>query len=203
MLGPVGMLTHPAREHTAKSGNNFNSLSVMIFRGPLNKSRGRDNGFAGWDARKATKGMVRPRRGKAVSSEGRCDPVAGCTPPSYSIIAVAASPSAARSRFAGPSGNASGAPFARSLTKQPARKALSRLGCGKIECSLRCTPWRRRPSYDLRHAPCDHLDFTSNALREGFVQRFLSLALMEKGEYGLAPAVILPDFAEGHPRNST
>jgi hypothetical protein len=31
MLGPVGMLTHPARKHTAKSGNNLSGLSVMIF----------------------------------------------------------------------------------------------------------------------------------------------------------------------------
>ena len=112
--------------------------------------------------------------GGAVSSEGRCDPAAGCTArpsmsavaasptrvdpaslaprpalrvatakgpnstfrrkmrprsgmhaPSQSIIAVAAFPAAARSRFAGPSCNAPGVPFARSLTKQTARKALS------------------------------------------------------------------------------
>jgi hypothetical protein len=67
-----------------------------------------------------------------------------------------------------------GAPFARSLTKQSARKASSRLGCGKIGRSQRCTPWHRRPSYNLRRAPCDHPDFISNALRGGFVQRFLS-----------------------------
>src|SRR5690242_9969883 len=66
-------------------------------------------------------------------------------------------------------------PFARSLTKQSARKASSRLGCSKIERSLRYTPLHRRPSYDLRRAPCDHPDFTSNALRGGFVQRFLQL----------------------------
>ena len=65
-------------------------------------------------------------------------------------------------------------PFARSLTKRAARKALSRSGCGKIGRSLRYTPWHRRPSYDLRRAPCDHPDFTSNALRGGFVQRFPS-----------------------------
>src|SRR5690242_16680315 len=39
----------------------------------------------------------------------------------------------------------------------------------------RCTPWHRRPSYDLRRAPCDHPDFIHNALRGGFIQRFLKL----------------------------
>jgi hypothetical protein len=56
-------------------------------------------------------------------------------------------------------------PFARSLTKQSARKASSHAGCGKIGRSPRYTPWHRRPSYDLRRAPCDHPDFISNALR--------------------------------------
>jgi hypothetical protein len=39
-------------------------------------------------------------------------------------------------------------------------------GCGKSGLSLRCTPWHRRPNYDLRRAPCDHPDFTSNAPAE-------------------------------------
>ena len=49
-------------------------------------------------------------------------------------------------------------PFASSLTPQTARKALSRMGCGKIGCFLCCPPWprhqRRCTSYDLRRAPC-------------------------------------------------
>jgi hypothetical protein len=72
---------------------------------------------------------------------------------------------AARSRFAGPSGNLVGRAFARSLTKQT-RKASSHPGCCKIGLSQRCTPWHRSPSCDLRRAPCDHPDFTSNALHE-------------------------------------
>ena len=105
-------------------------------------------------------------KGGAVASEGRCDPAAGCTPQS-SISAVAASPSAARSRFAGPSGNALGRPpFARSLTRQTACKAPSHPGCGKIGRSWRCAPWYRSPSYDQRRAPYDHPDFNSNALSE-------------------------------------
>ena len=51
---------------------------------------------------------VATAKGRAVPSEGRCDPVAGMHAPSQSIIAVAASASAARSRFAGPSCNAFG-----------------------------------------------------------------------------------------------
>jgi hypothetical protein len=82
----------------------------------------------------------RDREESSSTFRRKMRPRSGMHAPSQSIIAVAASPSAAPSRFAGPSCNA---------------------------------PWRRRPSYDLRRAPCDHPDFTSNALREGFVQRFL------------------------------
>jgi len=57
-------------------------------------------------------------------------------------------------------------PFARSLTKQNARKAPPHKGCGKIGRSLRCAPWHRSPGYDLRRASYDHPDFTSNALSE-------------------------------------
>jgi hypothetical protein len=57
-------------------------------------------------------------------------------------------------------------PFARSLTRQTARKAPSHPGCSKIGRSWRCTPWHRSPGYDLRRAPYDHPDFTSNALSE-------------------------------------
>ena len=64
-------------------------------------------------------------------------------------------------------------PFATSLTPQAACKALSHMGCGKIGCLRCCAPWLRRPSYDLRREPCNHPDFTSNALHGGLVQRFL------------------------------
>jgi hypothetical protein len=57
-------------------------------------------------------------------------------------------------------------PFARSLTRQTARKTPPHKGCGKIGRSLRCAPWHRSPGYDLRRAPYDHPDFTSNALSE-------------------------------------
>src|SRR5690348_5816822 len=45
--------------------------------------------------------------GGAVSSEGRCDPVAGCGGPSL-YLGGRASPPLPSSRFAGPSGNAPG-----------------------------------------------------------------------------------------------
>ena len=57
-------------------------------------------------------------------------------------------------------------PFARSLTRQTARKAPSHPGCGKIGRSWRCAPWHRSPGYDQRRAPYDHPDFNSNALSE-------------------------------------
>jgi len=61
-------------------------------------------------------------QGGAVSSRGRCDPVAGCWHPNSTLAR-------------------SGEP-------------------------LRCTPWYRSPGHDLRRAPYDHPDFTSNALGE-------------------------------------
>src|SRR5690348_3201896 len=76
-------------------------------------------------------------------------------------------------------------PFARSLTKQAARKALFHVGCGKIGRSPRCAPWHRRPSYDLRRAPCDHPDFTSNALHENLFRGSLEVTqqlLRNEGE---------------------
>jgi hypothetical protein len=60
---------------------------------------------------------------------------------------------AAQSRFAGPSCDALGRAFARSLTKQTARKAVVPMGCVKIE--------RDRAGWNS-----DRPDFTSNALRE-------------------------------------
>ena len=55
-------------------------------------------------------------------------------------------------------------PFANRATRRIARKAPSRKGCAKIERSLCRPPWRRRPGYDLRCAPRDHLDFTATRL---------------------------------------
>ena len=91
----------------------------------------------------------RDREGSSSTFRRKMRPRSGMHAPSQSIIAVAASPPLPDPRFAGPLGRRFWAP-------------------------LRYTPWRRRPSYDLRRAPCDHPDFTSNALREGFVQRFLT-----------------------------
>ena len=61
--------------------------------------------------------------------------------PQQNCGAVEASPPLPDPRFAGPLGPRSGEPW-------------------------RCAPWHRSPSYDLRHAPYDHPDFTSNALSE-------------------------------------
>ena len=103
--------------------------------------------------------------GCAKGDEGNATPQRDAHP-GQSISAVAASPAAAQSSFAGPSGDAS-----RPLRKEPDKAArpqsLVPLGCSKIGRSPRYTPWHRRPSYDLRRAPCDHPDFISNALREG------------------------------------
>ena len=45
--------------------------------------------------------------------------------------------------------------------------------CGAPRATLwgawRCAPWHRSPGYDLRRAPYDHPDFTSNALREAYL----------------------------------
>ena len=116
-------------------------------------------------------------------------------------------------------------PFARSLTRQAARKAPPHKGCSKIgrdragrssvfqrkmrprsgllaphvyfgalwhprRCPIpafagplgprsgeppRCAPWHRSPGYDLRRAPYDHPDFTSNALSEDLFSASLSI----------------------------
>jgi hypothetical protein len=66
-------------------------------------------------------------------------------------------------------------PFARSLTRQTARKAPSPLGCGKIGRSSCCAPWHLSPGYDLRRAPYDHPDFTSNALSEDLLRASLAV----------------------------
>ncbi len=69
-------------------------------------------------------------------------------------------------------------PFARSLTRQTARKAPPHKGCSKIGRSPRCAPWHRSPGYDLRRAPYDHPDFTSNALSKDLFSASLSLAVI-------------------------
>jgi len=145
----------------------------MVAKEPLNKSHAGAT-TALWDGMRERRRRECDRGGRSSVFRRKMRPRSGMQAPSQPIIAVVASPSAARSRFASPSCNPLGAPFARSLTKQSARKASSRLGCDKIGRSLCCTPWHRRPSYDLRRAPCDHPDFISNALRGGFVQRFLT-----------------------------
>src|SRR5690242_9241900 len=82
--------------------------------------------------------MVRPRRAEQFLPK-EDDPVAGCTPHQF-IAAVAASPP----------------------LPDPASRVL-RVTLGGTQ---RCTPWHRSPSYDLRRTPCDHPDFTCNALHE-------------------------------------
>src|SRR5690242_21104772 len=77
--------------------------------------------------------------GGAVSAEGRCDPVAGCTPHQF-VATVVASPS----------------------LPDP----TSRVPRATLRGARRCAPWHRSPSYDLRRAPGDHPDFTGNALRD-------------------------------------
>src|SRR5690348_5816828 len=38
----------------------------------------------------------------------------------------------------------------------------------------RCAPWNRGLSYDLRRGPCDHPDFTSNALHDDLLRGSLN-----------------------------
>jgi hypothetical protein len=103
-------------------------------------------------------------QGGAVSSEGRCDPAAGCKRPNSSWRGLA-SPPLPDPRFAGPLGLRSGEP----------------------SC---CAPWHRSPGYDLRRTLYDHPDFTSNALSEdlfraslsaqrGLIQGFLKQQVLE------------------------
>ena len=61
------------------------------------------------------------------------------------------------------------------LNKSHAGAAL-RVPRATLWAPLRCTSWHRGPSYDLRRAPYDPPDFSSNALGGGFVQRFLRIA---------------------------
>jgi len=105
-------------------------------------------------------------QGGAVSSEGRCDPVAGCLRPNKTVVRSKHPLRCPIPALRGPSGDAPGRSFARSLTRQTTRKAPPHKGCSKIEHSWRCAPWHRSPSYDLRRAPYDHPNFASNALSE-------------------------------------
>ena len=134
-------------------------------------------------------------------------------------------------------------PFARSLTRQTARKTPPHKGCGKIgrdrvgrssffrrkmrprsgllaphvyfsavwhprRCPIpafagplgprsgepsRCAPWHRSPGYDLRRAPYDHPDFTSNALSEDLFSASLSSMYLIKG-LNPDPAVDRPEW---------
>ncbi len=111
--------------------------------------------------------MVAAAQAGAVSSEGRCDPAAGCRRPRRRKRGQA-SPSLPGPRYAGPLGQRFGAP-------------------------LRCTPWHRRPSYDLCRAPCEHPDFTDNALRGGLVQGFPSVTE--------TPLLCLRPISRFHPRD--
>ena len=106
------------------------------------------------------------RGGRSSLFQRKMRPRSGMPAPQQYHAAVEASPPLPDPASRNPSCYALGHPFARSLTRQTARKAPSHLGCGKIECSWRCAPWHRSPSYDLRRAPYDHPDFTSNALNE-------------------------------------
>jgi hypothetical protein len=71
-------------------------------------------------------------KGGAVSSKGRCDPVAGCLRPNSTVTRSKHPRHCPIPASQGPSGYALGRSFARSLTKQTARKASSHSGCGKI-----------------------------------------------------------------------
>jgi hypothetical protein len=102
-------------------------------------------------------------------------------------------PSPVRSRFAGPSGNPPGRASVRSLTKQTAGKAPSLADCSKIGPSQRCVSWHRRPSYGLRRAPCDHLDFATTRPAEDLFRGFLAARAGERGAKLVNSRNFLPD----------
>jgi hypothetical protein len=64
-------------------------------------------------------------QGGAVSSEGRCDPVAGCLRPNNTVVRSKHPLRCPIPALRDPSGRALGRSFARSLTRQTARKAPS------------------------------------------------------------------------------
>jgi len=94
--------------------------------------RWRDGGFAGRDARKATTRMVRPRRAEQCLPKGRCDPAAGCLRPNKTVVRSKHPLRCPIPALRGPSGDAPGRSFARSLTRQTTRKAPPHKGCSKI-----------------------------------------------------------------------
>ena len=80
-------------------------------------------------------------QGKAVSSERKMRPRSGLLAPHVCFGALWHPRRCPIPAFAGPLGPRSGEP-------------------------PRCAPWHRSPGYDLRRAPYDHPDFTSNVLSE-------------------------------------
>ena len=71
-------------------------------------------------------------KGGAVSSKGRCAPVAGCLRPNSTVRRSKHPRHCPIPASQGPSGYALGRSFARNLTRQAARKAIVPWGCGKI-----------------------------------------------------------------------
>jgi hypothetical protein len=98
----------------------------------LNKSPLARRWFCGMGCAKGDDANGTPAQGGAVSSAGRCDPVAGADAPTIFWRGLDI-PAAARSLLRRvPRACALGRSFARRLTRQTARKAPSPLGCGKI-----------------------------------------------------------------------
>jgi len=150
-----------------KSSTITQSLTTgQVLKETLNKSPLARRRLCGMRCAKGDGANGAAAQGGAVSSEGRCDPVAGCLRPNKTVVRSKHPLRCPIPALRGPSGDAPGRPFVRSLTRQTARKTPPHKGCGKIGRSPRCAPWHRSPGYDLRRAPYDHPDFTSNALSE-------------------------------------
>ncbi len=175
-VDPASRVPRPAlRVATAKGGAvaSAGRSGRSRFAGPSPCASGRDREGRSSSFRR----KMRPRsgmRGPVIHKRGRSHPLRGPIPLRGPLVQ-----------------RSGGAPFARSLIKQPARKASSRLGCGKIGRSQRYTPWYRRPSYDLRRAPCDHPDFISNALREDLFRGSLARSVRCSQLFHVLPPVSL------------
>jgi hypothetical protein len=156
-------------------------------REPLNNSPLGRRRLCGMGMRERRRREWYDRGGRSSVFRRKMRPRSGMQTPQQVLGAVLTSPPLPDPCFAGSLGlRSGGVPFARSLTKQAARKGPSHPGCGKIGCSWRCAPWHRSPGYDLRRAPYDHPDFTGNASSENLFSDSPNLSCSRKIALSLA-----------------
>jgi len=128
------MIVGPARRIAGKIGGIRSSASIRL-KEALNKSPLARRRLCGMGCAKGDDANGAAAQGGAVSSERKMRPRSEMPAPQQTCGAVEASPPLPDPRSAGLLGRRSGG-----------------------------APWHRSPGYDLRRAPYDHSDFTSNAL---------------------------------------